>query len=152
MRVDEALSDLKAAYAETEFYPQAISTLTSALEAAARIVEERGDSLAVLVLPADKAASASAPGQLTRRDALAAFSRDAEALKSGDDNGDDESKLPKEADYFGKCFKDAKELEKATKNCSGRGKAEESRIGGRKCFVCKCESKKTKGKTTHFVS
>lgn len=106
-------------------------------------------NLAVVVLPRREASSG-----LEARDSLDVFSTAPRASRAVSDVEADPllAKRPKESDYIGKCFKSAKDLEKATAECSGHGKAVQTNHGARKCYTCQCKASKHKGRTTYWVS
>ncbi|CEH16248.1 Domain of unknown function DUF3844 [Ceraceosorus bombacis] len=157
----DASDDLDAARSQIK---EQIETLFSS----ARSTDSR-HSIALLLIPASEQEEGLAKRQV--QDPLAPFgitkradrwtdgqgswseasSSGSEALWSLSDSLKNSSKPPKESDYVGKCFSSESDLNKATADCSGRGKAVLSTKGARRCYVCQCSKTKEKGSSTSWA-
>ncbi|KAK0528052.1 hypothetical protein OC834_004191 [Tilletia horrida] len=76
------------------------------------------------------------------------------AADDGDDGGVNpllKGKIPREKDFVGKCFRSEKDLNAATKECSGRGSGRQSRAGGAVCWRCVCKPDRREGRVTYFA-
>ncbi|PWN97438.1 hypothetical protein FA09DRAFT_54227 [Tilletiopsis washingtonensis] len=149
LRFDAHLDELRASYgADSSAFAEAKASVSAALESLVAGAKAHAPNLAVVVLPRREASSG-----LEARDSLDVFSTAPRASRAVSDVEADPllAKRPKESDYIGKCFKSAKDLEKATAECSGHGKAVQTNHGARKCYTCQCKASKHKGRTTYWA-
>lgn len=153
------LKDLESSYgADSAEYAKAKKWVQEAVEKVTALFKSRSEeqgraaSIAFVVTSDDE----GVVPHLSKRSSelLAPFHKrqlsSGAALKPTKKPSSSPSPLPK--NLAGTCFTSAKDLEKATNECSGHGKAVKTSKGGRPCYRCQCKATEVrKGKKVYWA-
>lgn len=138
--------------ADSVEYAKAKKLVQEAVERVTALFQTRSDqqgrsaSIAFVVTCAD---DDDVVPQLAKRELLAPFKRQLSSSGAAF-KPSKPSPLPK--NLAGTCFTSAKDLEEATNECSGHGKAVKTSRGGRPCYRCQCKATEVrKGKKTYWA-
>lgn len=159
------LQDVEASYGcNSAEYAKAKELVRTAVERVTESFQSRsrqqGRAASIAFVVTDNTSSDSPHLAKRSTDLLASFRARASQLSYNADpvspsfakssSSSSPSSLP--SNLAGTCFTSSKDLEKATNNCSGHGKAVKSSRGGKPCYRCKCESSEVrKGKKVYWA-